>query len=402
MAMVKQNCIKIKFSVPNEKKKLSASAKGLAIYTVDDNVCIDIHYDFNATPLTVRGTVACGDEVMVIILNHRIELWVGDYLADEEWPFGRCMFDVDSNFEGSLNVSVQKTFYQKPEVVPTVISSFKNAEGWQPDKNIFVGDCMPYSYNGEYHIIYLKDRHHHQSKWHLGAHQWEHISTKNFESFDIHPTMVEIDDPIEGSICTGSWIVHNGIHYLYYTVRMADGSAAPIRRSISYDGYHYEKDLTFSFTLSQKYNGRSARDPKVILGEDRIYHMFLTTSIQEQNRGCLAHLTSTDMEHWTEEKEPIYVSPDASQPECPDYIKYGEYYYLIFSHGGKGQYLYSKNPFDGWQTPQNPIIPCETVPKCAVWKQKLIFTGFKEGIYDYAGTMTFKTATADQNGELLF
>ena len=400
--MGKQKYIAIKFTVPQEKRGISTEAKGLAIRFDGEDVCINIYYTFKDIPLTLRGMVACGDEVELVIFNHRIELWIGSYLADEEWPFGECIFNDDSKFVGNLDVNIQKSFYTKEsESVPAIISSFKNAEGWRPDKNIFVGDCMPYAYNGKYHIIYLKDRHHHKSKWGLGAHQWEHISTKDFENFDIHPTMVAIDETTEGSICTGSWIARNDIHYLYYTVRMADGSDAPIRRSISHDGYHYKKDVNFSFILSEKYHRASARDPKVILGEDGIYHMFLTTSLQEQDRGCLAHLTSTDMEHWAEEKEPIYVSSDTDQPECPDYIKYGDYYYLIFSHRGIGKYIYSKKPFDAWQIPANPIIPCESVPKCAIWKDKLVFSGFK-CLNGYGGTLTFKSAVSDKNGELLF
>ena len=67
-------------------------------------------------------------------------------------------------------------------------------------------------------------------------------------------------------------------HYLFYTVRMADNSSAPIRRSVSKDGYHFDKDNDFSIILSKKYNGESARDPKVISADDGLYHMFLTTS----------------------------------------------------------------------------------------------------------------------------
>lgn len=63
--------------------------------------------------------------------------------------------------------------------------------------------------------------------------------------------------------------------------------------------------------------------------------------------------------------------------------------------------MISKNPLDGWSMPENPIIPCDSVPKGAVWNDKIIFTGFK-GINGYAGTMTFKSATNDENGILIF
>jgi len=63
--------------------------------------------------------------------------------------------------------------------------------------------------------------------------------------------------------------------------------------------------------------------------------------------------------------------------------------------------MISDKPFEGFVMPADPVIPCETVPKCAEWNGRLIFTGFKM-IGGYAGTMTFKAAVAKENGELVF
>ncbi len=398
--MKNEKCIKLWLIVPECEKSLSATADGLKIDIIDGVLSAELFYDFNEKPLTLKADVKPNDEVNFIILDYRIELWVGDYLADEEWPCGNALFFPEKEISGDIEVKVKEEEYKKKEL-PSVIASFKNAEGWRPDKNIFVGDCMPFSYNGEYHVIYLKDRHHHKSKWCLGAHQWEHISTKDFETWYIHPTMVEVDKQIEGSICTGSWVMKDGVHYLFYTIRMADKSPAQIRRSFSTDGYHYQKDEDFAFTLSSKYHQTSARDPKVVFGDDGLYHMFVTTTNMENKEGCLAHLTSADFENWTEEPEPIISIGEKDQPECPDYIKFGKYYYLICSHHGAGRYLYSEKPFSDWKTPKNSIIPCKKVPKCAVWGDKIVFTGF-EKIGDYAGTLTFKYASVDEDGELVF
>ena len=133
---------------------------------------------------------------------------------------------------------------------------------------------------------------------------------------------VPITDPTEGSICTGSWIRNGATEYLYYTVRRGRGIPAPICRSISDDGYHFKKDTDFGFTVSDKYHAASARDPKVIKGEDGLFHMLLTTSLLSEGKGCLAHYTSADMETWQDVGEPIYIAPDAAQPECPDYFRF--------------------------------------------------------------------------------
>ena len=212
---------------------------------------------------------------------------------------------------------------------------------------------------------------------------------------------VQITDSSEGSICTGSWIRHENTEYLYYTIRMAHGFPAPIRRSVSSDGYHFEKDVNFEFVISERYHQASARDPKVIKDEDGLFHMFLTTSLINENRGCLAHYISEDMERWEDFGEPIYISSDMTQPECPDYFQYKGKYYLIFSLDGKAHYMLSDKPFEGFVMPKNPVIPCESVPKGAEWKGKMIFTGFKR-MDGYAGSMTFRIATATESGELVF
>ena len=357
-------------------------------------------YDSHLEPLVLKSKVEIGDEISMVLMNHRIELYVNGSLADEEWPNGNRLFKQRDFFDSKLPIKVESYIAPKKEE-PSVSSVFFNAEGWRPEEKVFVGDCMPYVKDDEYHVLYLKDRRHHYSKWGMGAHQWSHISTKNFKQWSIHPLAVEITDPDEGSICTGSWIRHNGLEYLFYTIRRGGEKAAPVCRSVSSDGYHFEKDKNFGFILSEKYNSAVARDPKIIKGEDGLFHLILTTSLRVENKGCLAHFISTDLDNWTDTNEPLYISKDSTEPECPDYIVHNGKYYLIFSLNGKAGYMYSENPFNGWIIPENPEIPCASVPKGAVWNGRIVFTGFK-GIDGYAGTMTFKIATNNEKGELIF
>ncbi|MBQ8344083.1 MAG: hypothetical protein IJY41_02735 [Clostridia bacterium] len=374
--------------------------KAFEIQAFDGILTVSVQYDYNRSPLNLSCEMKENDEISVILLDHRIELYVNDELVDEEWPQGNRLFDLDNEFYPPFNVHVSP-YNSENEILMSVISTFENAEGWRPGNGVFVGDCMPYTRDGEYHVLYLKDRHHHRSKWGLGAHQWEHISTKDFKTWSIHPMAVPITDKSEGSICTGSWIRKGEVEYLYYTIRRGGGLPALICRSISYDGYHFFKDKDFSFTVSERYDQPSARDPKVVLCEDGKYHMLLTTSLVSENKGCLAHYVSSDLESWTECAEPIYVVPNKDQPECPDYFKYNGKYYLIYSLRGRAHYMISDSPFDGFVMAREPIIPCAGVPKCAEWNGRLIFTGFKV-ISGYAGTMTFKAATASADGELIF
>ena len=308
--------------------------KTFEVEAFDGFLTVLVQYDYERRALLLNSEIRVGDSVEVILFDHRIELYVNGVLKDEEWPAGKRLFDLGDVFTPNVKIDVTE-FYKKDENLPNVISTFEKAEGWYPGNGVFVGDCMPYTKNDEYHVLYLKDRHHHKSKWGLGAHQWEHISTKDFCTWNVHPMAIPITEPWEGSICTGSWIENNGLEHLYYTVRCCNGLPAPILRSISKDGYHFIKDKEFSFIVSDKFHKASARDPKVVRDEDGVFHMFLTTSLVKENKGCLAHYVSYDMEKWIEQDEPIYVSPSADQPECPDYFKYNGKYYLIFSLCGK-------------------------------------------------------------------
>lgn len=374
--------------------------KTMELQAFDELITVSVQYDYERKPLDLTGEIQQGDKVEIILLPHRIELYVNGVLRDEEWPAGERLFDMGDSFVPCVEIQISE-HVEKEQEQPCVIKCFENAEGWRPGDGVFVGDCMPYRRDDEYHVLYLKDRHHHCSKWHLGAHQWEHISTKDFRTWQIHPMAVPITHPAEGSICTGSWIRKGGREYLYYTVRRGRGIPAPICRSVSEDGYHFRKDEQFGFTISEKYHAASARDPKVVQGEDGLFHMFLTTSLIKEDKGCLAHFVSEDMENWEDVGEPIYISPNREQPECPDYFRYGGKYYLIFSIGGKARYLISERPFEGFVEPEDSSIPCESVPKAALWGDRLIFAGFHR-INGYAGTMTFKAARARESGELTF
>ncbi|MBO4885233.1 MAG: hypothetical protein J5602_07965 [Clostridia bacterium] len=358
-----------------------------------------ILYDFRGEPLRLRGAAADGEALCVRVLPQRVELWLGGRLQDEEWPCGRHFLE-GARQAGPVRCAVTPyTAEEAPQ--PAVLGEFEGAEGWQPEENVFVGDCMPYADGGRYHVLYLKDRHHHHSKWGLGAHQWAHISTEDFRRWQIHPMAVTIDAPEEGSICTGSWIRRGDKQFLFFTIRSCDGSPARIGRSLSEDGWHFRRDEAFAMYLSERYNGASARDPKVIRDARGTYHMFLTTSLLAEGRGCLAHLTSPDADVWREEDEPIYIAPGRNEPECCDYFELNGWYYLVFSLRGQGRYLYSREPFAGWREPAEPVIPCKSVPKAAVWNGRIIFAGF-DGRGQYAGTMTFLETFQGANGELIY
>lgn len=390
--------IKISFNLD----RLHLPHSQTAVFTYDQEILtFSCAFDGHDEPLRVVAKAEEGDQISAVFFSYRIELYVNDELKDEEWPHGDYLADLTNFRNTPTDFVVEEVTETDYNSLPSVIDTFSDASNWIPAENVFIGDCMPYTDSGRYHVLYLKDRRQHKSKWGKGAHQWEHISTDDFSTWQIHPMAVSIDEPNEGSICTGSHIVRDGKHYLYYTIRTMDGSPAPICRSISFDGYHFQKDKSFSFFLSEKYRGSSARDPKIVLDSNGLFHMFITTTYLPKELGCLVHLTSEDLDNWHEEEVPIYVSKSKEEPECPDYFEFNGKYYLIFSIKGKGLYLVSDKPFSDFKEPSNALIPCESVPKASIFNGKIIFTGFR-GNGGYGGTLALRCATQDKDGNLIF
>ncbi len=267
-------------------------------------VRVRVFSDYSAEPLTLAASdLPEGASLALLLLPWRIELWADGWLRDEEWPCGTLFLtdvpdeawaaagitaDSAPDNHDRANLTLRAPDFKTdcgisandaPErIIGQLLSQNGEnpAEGWKPsDPGVFAGDCMPYTDTDpdgveRYHVLYLKDRRHHRSKWHKGAHQWAHMSTRDLKNWDLHPLAVSVDDPAEGSICTGSWLrTADGTHYLYYTVRQIDASPAPILRSVSEDGYAFRRDPEFRIELSDRYHGPSARDPKIVRSKDR-------------------------------------------------------------------------------------------------------------------------------------
>ena len=171
--------------------------KTLDMQAFDGEMSFDVQYDYDRRPLRMSAKVKENDSVEIILLPYRTELYVNGVLTDEEWPSGNRLLELGDEIVSGIGIRAEE--YSAPEKnEPSVIAEIENADGWYPGNGVFVGDCMPYRRGEEYHVLYLKDRHHHGSKWGLGAHQWEHISTKDFKKWQVHPMAVPITDPSEG------------------------------------------------------------------------------------------------------------------------------------------------------------------------------------------------------------
>lgn len=328
--------------------------------------------------LVFHVETACRPKTVTLAwLGYALRLFADGELVDEEWPLGAlpmgewtvCSADgVEHAFE-----AVDDSEAEKEKTFTGPMQYFL-----PPGHNTGVGDCMPFARDGRYCLYYLFDRRGHKSKAGLGAHQWAQISSDDLKTWTIHPMAVSIDEQWEGSICTGSLIQKDGDTYAFYAVRMSDGSPAKISCAVSKDGVHFQKTGKY-FALTAPYEPVSARDPMVFLGADGMYHMLVTTSIydQEDLNGCLAHLTSSDLESWTQHG-PFIVPGYQDQPECSDYFEWNGWYYLVFSNYAVARYRMSKSPFGPFIKPAYDILDTvdNQVVKTAAYKDRRLMTGF--------------------------
>lgn len=372
----------------------------------DGELIVTVRFTAREEPLVLRAAAGQARGFALQNEGHRLALYLDGSLGDEDWPLGRVPLDGAVWRQAPAGAALS-ALDPCDEPADGVLRTFTGAAGWKPaGHNTHVGDCMPFAHGGVFHLFYLFDRRGHGSKWGLGAHQWGHISSADLITWREHPLAIGIDRQPEGSICTGSLVFHEGRYVAFYAVRMCDGSPAQLTWAASTDGIRFLKSGE-RFTLEAPYDAASARDPHVFAGEDGVFHMLVTTSLRKGgvSRGCLAHLTSPDLRHW-QPREPAVVLPIEDQPECSDYFRVGELYYLVYSNGGVAHYFWSRRPFGPWTAPADNVVVDEgfRVPKRAAWTGgRVIFAGFRiDSDVTWGGTVHFYEARPQADGSLIF
>ncbi|PSR53542.1 hypothetical protein AHMF7605_08395 [Adhaeribacter arboris] len=245
----------------------------------------------------------------------------------------------------------------KPNIQPVTNMQYFAPKG----DNLFVGDCIPFSHNGTYYLYWLLDAGHHSALNGLGGHQWAVSTTKDLKTWKHYPVALGIDEDWEKSICTGSVVYHNNKFYAFYATRLlVDGKVnEQLSYAISDDGIHFKKQTPNPFyTSAPGYSTRDFRDPKVFVDKQGIFHLFVSSRSNQSAinhwDGSLVHMTSKDLKKW-DVKAPV-LTGQRSVPECPDYFKWNDWYYLIYGDAGDTYYVKSKNPYGPWEQPDDQAL----------------------------------------------
>jgi len=169
-------------------------------------------------PLAMLGPFRTIYEVLLVYSGVRWSLYVDGNLADNDFPFGhpdwlrRNSWRLDPAFVTAASISFPGRT-PAPGPAPPMI---RQIQYWTPPgHNTWVGDVVTAFHRGRYHVFYLFDRRHHQSKFGKGAHYFEHLSTRDFRSWTQHEAATPLEEQWE-CIGTGTPFVYRGRLCLSY------------------------------------------------------------------------------------------------------------------------------------------------------------------------------------------
>jgi len=145
-------------------------------------------------------------EIVLNFSGARWTMYVDGELLDNDFPFGYPPWAAVNSWKLDSEY-VKKAAIYLPALTPEPKSAKRpnTAPGiqyWTPaGHNNWVGDVATIFYKGRYHVFYLYDRRHHQSKFGCGAHYFEHLSTKDFKTWTEHEAATPLEEQWE---CIGT------------------------------------------------------------------------------------------------------------------------------------------------------------------------------------------------------
>lgn len=213
--------------------------------------------------------------------------------------------------------------------------------------NEYVGDVIPFFYNGSFYLYYLSDKRNGKTVDEYGYRTpWALVITKdgiNYESKGVVLPTGTYEDPdfacYTGSIIKGK----DDLFHLFYTAQnnynsryFRDGKPLQfVMQASSEDLIHWKKDYSSLMGADESiYEPYDWRDPFIFYNAEKGCYYMLTAARKkgssEKTGGCVGLSVSDDLVHWTA-KEPFYEPHAYLTHECPDLFKMGDWWYLVYS-----------------------------------------------------------------------
>jgi hypothetical protein len=171
-------------------------------------------------PLAILNKPAGIHEIALNFSGVRWSLYVDGELLDNDFPFGyppwagTQSWKLDSEYVKSAAIYLPSLKFEARGPRASIAAS--DIQYWLPrGHNSWVGDVVTLFHGGRYHVFYLYDRRHHQSKFGKGAHYFEHLSTTDFKTWTEHEAATPLEEQWE-CIGTGTpFIFKNKLHLSY-------------------------------------------------------------------------------------------------------------------------------------------------------------------------------------------
>lgn len=203
------------------------------------------------------------------------------------------------------------------------------------------GDFIPFYWNEEYHLFYLKDYRNRED--HGEGTPWFHIGTRDFVSFIDYGEALPrggVEDQ-DLYVFTGCVLEHEGRFHIFYTghnphLRAVGKPEQAVMHATSPDLMTWTKDPAnpILFADTDRYEVHDWRDP-FIFWNDNAGEFWMLLAAREKHgpanrRGCIALVTSPNLERWTI-RTPFWSPQLYFTHECPDLFQFGDSWYLVYS-----------------------------------------------------------------------
>ncbi len=200
----------------------------------------------------------------------------------------------------------------------------------------FVGDVIPFYWQGQYHAFYLKTP---PKRKGADGTSYAHVVSTDLAHWEEWPTVIDPGppgSPDDVSCFTGSVIERNGVFTLFYTGYPGQDKPQTICRATSRDLRTWEKDNGNPILAADTrwYETIDWRDPFPFWNEAAGEYWMLLAAREKSGpsnrRGCIALVTSPDLEQWTV-KPPFWAPRLYYTHECPDLFRWGDQWVLAYS-----------------------------------------------------------------------
>ncbi|MFI5695886.1 glycoside hydrolase [Kribbella sp. NPDC051586] len=286
----------------------------------------------------------------------------------------------------------------------------------------YVGDVIPFSYDGRVWLFYLLDERPEDPAAGPGGMPWALVSTTDFVDYADHGVVLPAGDrdAVDFDCYTGCVIADGSELHLFYTGHNprrgdADGSYQVVCHAVS-DGdptrWTKRPDLTFGAPAG--YVPQDWRDPFVYrVASDQPWQMVLAARYDggpDRRCGVVARLTSSDLERWTL-APPLWEPHRFITQECPDVFRWGHWWYLVyseFSDAFQTRYRIARGPDGPWLAPARDTVDGRAfyAAKSVEHDGRRFFIGWiptKQGdAWQWAGDLAVLEARQDDDGTLAF